>query len=253
MTLRVVLWHYLWIAPHLFLFGVAFGMWRKGLVRQFPVFFAYVVEEIVQFLVMYPMVLLPSVSALTFLKFDVLAVGLSTGLRFGVIHEIFAYAFRNYPALAAFGKPAYRWGSATLLMIALLAAAFVGGKDPQHTLAVLSVLSRTASFLQCCLLLALFLSSAYLALSLRNQVFGIALGLGVFACVDLAVAAIRSEYGTQHTTALNYVTMSVYHLCVFIWLAYLWLPEKVPQFAVNSLPEHDLETWNQELQRLIQQ
>ena len=46
--------------------------------------------------------------------------------------------------------------------------------------------------------------------------------------------------------------MGVYHVCVLIWLAYLWLPERVSQFAVKSVPEHDLETWNEELQRLIQ-
>ena len=38
------------------------GMWRAKLVRQFPVFFAYLVEEVLQFLVLYPMSLAPSIS-----------------------------------------------------------------------------------------------------------------------------------------------------------------------------------------------
>jgi hypothetical protein len=253
MTLRVFLWHYLWIAPHLILIGVAFAMWRRNLVRQFPVFFAYVVEEVIQFLVIYPMAVTPSVSVHTFTQFEALGLAVSTGLRFGVIHEIAAYTFRNYPALSVFGKPVFRWGTAILLILGLLAAVFVGGNDPQRVLAILWVLSRTASFLQCGLLLIVFLFSSYLGLSLRNQMFGIALGLGVFACVDLISAAIRTEFGTANTTFLNYYTMGVYHICVLIWLAYLWLPERASNFAVRSVPEHDLESWNKELQRLIQQ
>jgi hypothetical protein len=253
MTLRVILWHYLWIAPHVLLIGVMVGMWRAKLVRQFPVFFAYLVEEVLQFLVLYPMSLAPSISGATYLKFDAIALGLSTGLRFGVIHEIFAYAFRNYSSLGRFGKPVYRWATASLLMMGALGAIFAGGSDPTRVLAILWVLSRTASFLQFGLLIILFAFSSYLGLSLRNQIFGIALGLGIFACVDLASAAIRAEFGTEHTTSLDYYTMAVYHLCVLVWLAYLWLPERVTQFAVKSVPEHDMDSWNKELQRLIQQ
>lgn len=253
MTLRVFLWHYLWIVPHLILIGVAVAMWRRRLVRQFPVFFAYVIEEVIQFLVLYPMVLMPSVSSYTYLQYEALGLAISTGLRFGIIHEIFAYTFRNYPSLNAFGKPVFRWGTAVLLLLGLFAALFAGGNDTQHVMAILQVLSRTASFLQCGLLVILFLFSSYLGLSWRNQVFGIALGLGTFACVDLAAAAIRAEFGTEHTTSLYYCTTAVYHICVLVWLAYLWLPEKVTQFSVKAVPEHDLESWNEELQRLIRQ
>jgi len=35
------LWHYLWIAPHALQFIVASVMLRRGLWREFPVFFAY--------------------------------------------------------------------------------------------------------------------------------------------------------------------------------------------------------------------
>lgn len=253
MTLRVFLWHYLWIAPHLLLVGVAIGMWRQRVIRQFPIFFVYVIEEIVQFLVLYPMAVAPTVTAETYLRYEALGLGISTGLRFGIIHEIFAFTFRNYPSLSAFGKPIFRWGTAILLMLGLLAAVFIGGNDTHRVLAMLSVLSRTASFLQAGLLIILFLFSSYLGLSWRNQVFGIALGLGIFSCVDLAAAAIRSEFGTEHTNSLYYYTMGVYHVCVLVWLAYLWLPERVTQFAVKAVPEHDLESWNKELQRLIQQ
>ena len=104
MTLRVFLWHYLWIAPHLLLVGVAIGMWRQRVIRQFPIFFVYVIEEIVQFLVLYPMAVTPAVTAETYLRYEALGLGISTGLRFGIIHEIFAFTFRNYPSLSPLGS-----------------------------------------------------------------------------------------------------------------------------------------------------
>ena len=253
MTLRVVLWHYLWIAPHLLLLGALGALWHRKLVHEFPVFFAYLIWEVVGFLVLYPMTLIPSVTGLTYLKYHSIALGVSTGLRFGIIHEVFAHTFRNYQSLRTFGKPMFRWGTALLLMLGLLAAVLAGGHEWQHSLSILWALGRTASILQFGLLLVLFIFSSYLGISLRNPVFGVSLGLGVFACVDLAAAAIRAEFGSQTTTSLDYYTMAVYHVCVLVWLAYLWLPEKVPQFAVKAVPEHDLESWNKELQRLIQQ
>ncbi len=42
------LWHYLWIAPHALQILIAVVMMRRGLVRDFPVFFAYTVFQIVE-------------------------------------------------------------------------------------------------------------------------------------------------------------------------------------------------------------
>jgi hypothetical protein len=49
------------------------------------------------------------------------------------------------------------------------------------------------------------------------------------------------------------VTMATYNGCVLIWIFYLVAPEREPQMTVNALPKYDLEIWNQELQRLLQQ
>ena len=229
-------------------------MWRRKLVRPYPVFFTYIAWEVVQFLIFYPMALMPSVSGPTlFARLTPVGLAVSTGLRFGVIHEVFAHIFSNYPSFSAFGKPIFRWGTAILLMLGLLAAVLVGGHDGLRALSILWALSKTASILQCGLLVALFLFSSYLGLSWRNQVFGVALGLGVFATADLIAASVRSQFGSETTTSLDYITMAVYHCCVLIWLAYLWLPERATQFAMKTVPEHDLESWNEELQRLIRQ
>jgi len=132
-------------------------------------------------------------------------------------------------------------------------ALYTGGNQFNRFMLVVNLLDRAASIAQCGLLLGLFLFAAYMGLSLRSNVFGIALGLGIYSAVTLAAAAIRTQFGYVGITALNYITMATYHVSVVIWLVYLWAPEHSTQYAAKTVPEHDLEAWNKELQRLIQQ
>jgi hypothetical protein len=74
--------------------------------------------------------------------------------------------------------------------------------------------------------------------------------LGAFASANLVAAAIRSQTGFLYNTPLNYFTMGTYQGCVLVWVLYLLAPERVAQYTVKTLPENDLELWNQELQRL---
>jgi len=48
--------------------------------------------------------------------------------------------------------------------------------------------------------------------------------------------------------------MVAYHVSVLIWFYYLLVPEKnVSKPKVPPPPEHNLEVWNQELERLLHQ
>jgi hypothetical protein len=249
MTLRVLFWNYLLIAPRLLLVLVFLALLRHRRYRQFPMFFAYVVSDFVQAAVLLPMIFLHfrgHIYATAF--FSGLVV--STALRFGIIQEIFAHMFRNYAVLHRWGKPLFRWVTVGLLLLGLALAAYLGGHDTKPLESMAHVLDLAASILQCGLLFGLFFFSSYLGLSWRSYLFGIAFGLGVFASANLVAAAIRSQTGFVYNTALNYFTMGTYQCCVLVWVFYLLAPERVTQYTLKTLPENDLEVWNQELQRL---
>jgi hypothetical protein len=78
------------------------------------------------------------------------------------------------------------------------------------------------------------------------------LGLGTFASVQLATDAIRGFLGSSIAGTLDFATMATYHCCVLIWLFYLLAPEREAR-RLAGLPATDLQQWNQELQRLLQQ
>jgi hypothetical protein len=248
MTPRGFFFHYLLIVPHALLIVVLLALFRRRLYRQFPIFFAYIIEEILQSAFMITLIEVPSTPFKEYAIAYSLAFAVSTAFRFGVVYEIFAHMFRNYGALDRFLRPLFGWAIVGLLSVALGFAACTGAYS-NHVMFVVHLLDRTASILQCGLLVGLFLFSSQLGLSWRSHVFGIALGVGIKASADLAASAIRSQMGFLYYRQLDYVVMATYHCCVLIWIFYLFAPER--SYAPKALPQHDLETWNLELERLL--
>jgi hypothetical protein len=242
---------YLWIAPHVLQVAILGVMVYRKQYRQFPVFFSYTGFEILQFLVLLVVNHLRLMSHEHYHVVFSLGSAGSTMLRFGIIYEILARVFHNYPSLNRFGKILFFWAALFLLAIAVGLSRGTSGGGTEHLRVVVSVLDRTFSIVQCGLLLAMFLFSRYFALSWRNTEFGIALGFGIFASVELASSAVRSQVGLAGNHFLDYFTLATYHLCVLIWLCYMLAPEPPARYDARGLPEHDLETWNQELGRLI--
>jgi hypothetical protein len=253
MPLLRLLWYYLWIAPHLLLAGIAVIMYRRKLVRQFPWFFAYVCFEVLEFGPLFASHRF-KIGGLSYWSFYSVTGVISTILRFGIILEVLRHLVSNYAVLARTLKPYFRWFAIGLLILALAFSLYAGGDRSNRSWFVMNLLDRTALILQTGLLACLFLFSGYLNLSWRNQVFGIAFGLGVYAVVDLITTAIRSQHGFRHADLLDYLSMGAYHCSVLIWMFYLLRRERTRSNDVHDLPaHHDVEAWNQELERLLHQ
>ena len=249
-TLLNSVWYYLWVAPHILQAALAVLMVRRGLHRQFPVFFAYTVFEPVEFAGLFVIWQLGRSSPVYFVAFC-LGTVVDSALRFGLIYEIFRHLFRNYPALKHLAGVVARWSSIVLLFGVVALAAANQTIATNRVLNGLFLLRRSVSTLQCGLLLCLLLFSSYFRLSWRDPVFGIALGLGVFASVDLTAAAFLTQFMSLGGRFIDFLTMGTYHVCAVLWMFYLLAPERSPQYTLESIPEHNLDTWNQELQRLL--
>jgi hypothetical protein len=251
MTPLRMLWYYLWVAPHVLQGIILLAMVRRGLQRQFPMFLLYTGFEIWQFGVLWTV----SFSLLGFggRYFHLYSVGLvvSAAIRFAVIRELFGHLFDRYPTLTGPGRSLLRGTTVALLLVALAVAASAPGNSANFLLKVTYDLDRVASILQAGLLISLFVFSRYFVLSWRNQAFGIALGLGILSSVELAMSALRL-YGLVSGTIFDFVIMGSYHCCVLIWIFYLAVPERQVRHSAKPLPEHNLDVWNRELQRLLQ-
>jgi hypothetical protein len=248
-----LLYTYLWITPHALLVVLAVIMVRRGLVKEFPAFFLYAVYQAVDFVVLYVLYRLKSVSGMQFAQAWLAGAVISSGLRFAIIQEIFRHVFGNYPALKDFGTLLFRWATAVLMIVAVTLVAFSSGSEMDRLTLTCTVVDRAVSTVQCGLLVLILLLTRFLSLPWRSYVFGIALGLGFFASTELGIAAIRVRWGLAVRRDLfALLTMAVYHCCVLFWIVTLLLPQPA-ETRVTSVPTHDLDHWNDALERLLQQ
>lgn len=248
------LWHYFWIAPNLLLGFLAWILWRRGLNKQFPAFFVFAVLGAIEQLTLYAADVVPSVSGQTFWRVFWAGLLLEAVLKFAVVGEIFARTFGTYPSVARLGKLLIRAVGVGLVFAATLAAAYAPIDNPQFTIISRAhILEQTMYMVECGLLLFVFLLSTYFHLTWNRGIFGIGLGLGISACVHLATWAVMANGGLlEKRHLLDFLNMATYHACVLIWFYYLLVPRKASTTSAVPLPEHNLEIWNRELERLLQ-
>jgi hypothetical protein len=244
-------WHYLWIAPHVLQLVIAGMMIRRRLLHEFPMFLGYTIFQSVQSAILLVLDHSSAISATLYWNTAWAGLLITIMLRFAVIHEIFTCVFRNYPALTQLSRLLLRWTSVVLVLTAVAVTAATPKETP-FLLSGVHLLNRAVGLVQSGLLVFLFLVCAYFRLSFRSYAYGIAMGLGIFASVDLATGALRVWIGTPAAGSyvLDFVTMATYHCSVVIWLVYLLAPETAGQ-SVQVLPDNNLEQWNAEMQRLL--
>ena len=251
-------WHkvlslFLWISPHVVLGVLAVVLWRRRLYREFPVFFAYVLYEIAEFILLFALYSVLGVTSKPYAYAYCATLLLSIALRFGVIDEVSKDLFRESQFLKASARRSLQCVTGLLLVVGVLLAVYAPGDNSGRWIAGVSVVNRGAAMVQCGLLLALLLFSRFLGLSRRRSAFGIALGLAVLPSLDLAMFALRAAFTSE--AAANFLDLLItgtYLVCVSIWIGYLLAPEL--ELASPTVVAHDeVETWNREFQQFLKQ
>jgi len=96
-----------------------------------------------------------------------------------------------------------------------------------------------------------FLASFYFGLPGQNPRFGIALGLGLFASIELAAVAVHWQIGESVAAVCSQINSAAYSSGVMIWLCYLLAPKPALQYA-GVVQHNDLEKWNQALLEILE-
>jgi hypothetical protein len=250
-----LLWHYLWIGPHVLQAALAVLLWRRGLHRQFPVFFTYLIYGAAEESTLYVMDIVPLGSVTAW--WVVFSVGLIIeGLfRLAVLGELFFHLLRSRPAIAKVGGRLISCMGAVLVLLATLAAAYAPVDSHQFAIGYRAyILQQTLYMIECGLILFLFLFTACFKLTWDKATLGIGLGRGISSSVHLATWAVMANGGLpQSRHLLDFLNMATYHICVLIWFYYLLAPQNSFATSAVPLPENNLDIWNRELERLLQQ
>ena len=239
---------FLWTTPHVLLGVLAVVLCKRRLYREFPCFFAYVLYETAEFILLFA--LRTRVTGERYAYAYCATLLLSIAVRFGVIDEVSKDLFRKSQFLKVATRRSLQCVTGLLLVVGVLLAAYAPGDNSVRLIAGVSVVNRGAAMVQCGLLLSLLIFSRFLGLSWRRPAFGITLGLGVLSSVDLAAYAVRAEFTDAWVPYLNLLITGTYLVCVSIWIGYLLVPELKPA-SLEVLPHEEVETWNREFQHLL--
>ncbi len=247
------LWHYLWLAPNVLLLVVGLLIWKRGLHKSLPVFFAFAVLSPLAQFALYAADVMPSVTAETFWRVDWACLLLEGPLKFALIGEVFARVFGSYASLARLGRLLISATGVVLVLTAAVAAAYTPKDGLFGIVSGAHLLEQTIYLIACGLLVFIFLFLAYFRLRPGGTVLGIALGLTISACIHLATWAIIANGGLSNSTRimLDFAGMATDHVCVLIWFYYLLVPWNSASNSVIPLPENNLDVWNRELERLV--
>lgn len=205
----------LWFAHPTLQAALAAIMLRRKLHRTFPIFFAYVVFQIVAFALTFPLRAERFYEIFFYSYWATTAV--SVVLGFKVIHEVFMDVFRPYHTLSDLGSVLFKWAGLVMLMVAAVMAASVrsGGQDP--LVSGILTLQRSVRVVQCGLVLFLLVFSRYLGINWRQKSFGIALGFGTIASVELSIVVL----GVDRQILSSFVNMVAFNITILTWLGYM--------------------------------
>ncbi|HTC47703.1 MAG TPA: hypothetical protein VK722_10305 [Candidatus Aquilonibacter sp.] len=210
------LYYFLWITQPVLQSAIAISMLRSGRQRQFKYFFAYIVAEIIAFAVVFPTYRYNPAACL-YLSWCSTAV--SVALGFKVIHEAFLDAFRPFHTLRDLGTVLFKWAGLVMLLVAGVVSISTNSLDVAPWMQAILTAQRCVRIIQVGMVLFLLFFARYLGVSRRQYSFGVALGFGCFAIVELSLVA--SWVGDHlNNLSMNLVNMVAYNLTLIIWLGY---------------------------------
>ena len=239
-------WHshtvalYLWCAQPILQSVVAVILWHRKMHKQFPVFFLFLLVQVANFAVIFPLWLVGD-SKMYFVFFW-LGEAANAVLGFKVIHEIFLDVFRPYHTLKDLGTLLFKWAGVVMLLVSVVVA-FSNSFDQSPLLHAVTTLQRSVRIVQLGLILFLLLFSRFLGVSRKQVSFGISLGFGLFAGVELMLMALNSG-GFVRQGNLNLVNMVTLILAILVWCGYSLSRKAVRVAAVNHL---QTQRWEQGL------
>jgi len=231
---------YFWCAQPILHSAVAVIFWRRKLYKQFPAFFLFLLAQVTSFAILFPLSLLGNYNL--YFGFFWLGEAVNAVLGFKVIHEIFLAVFRPYHTLKDLGTLLFKWAGVVMLLVSVVVA-FSNSFDRNPVWHAVSTMQRSVRIVQLGLILFLLLFSRFLGVSWKQVSFGISLGFGLFAGVDLMLLALHSGRFVSFTN-LNLVDTLAYNIAVLVWFAYSFSRTGVRLPAVNRL---QTERWEQGL------
>jgi hypothetical protein len=136
-----------------------------------------------------------------------------------VIYEIFLDVFRPYYTLKDLGSVLFKWAALVMSLVAFVVAASSPTGDQGPIVQAVITVTRCVRVAQVGLILFLLVFSRYLGVSWKQHSFGLSLGLGLSAGVELGTLAFHVS-GHASEVLVHVINLVGYNISILIWLGY---------------------------------
>jgi hypothetical protein len=237
--------HDLWIVGTALQVLLAATLLAKRAWRKYPRFVVYVLFNLFENAITFPGRWMGSAYFYTFWVCE--AIGIVLGLA--VVREIFTNIFAPHAALRKLATLIFRVAVIALIVLAF-GAIYEQSLSAKTIARVVVVATDGTRIVELGLIMFLFLSSSAFGLHWRQNEFGIALGLGTCAVVELINVTLMAHLSPEARQVLSLVRSLSFNGSLLIWLGYLLAPPERPTNPVD-VPKAQLEQWNQAVMELI--
>jgi hypothetical protein len=190
-------------------------MIRRKLQVVFPRFFSYIVLQIVK-------------SGILFLiyrynhenYFDAYWSGnaISVLLAVTVMDEILHNLLKQYGGIQSLTSIIFRWACGLLLLLSIVNAFSSQQTSADRVVSAVLAFDRSVRVMQCGLFFLLMILCRFLRNCWRQHVFGIALGFGIFASIELMLVSIVMHFGDAPVAILSLVKSAAYNGVTLLWI-----------------------------------
>jgi hypothetical protein len=160
-----------------------------------------------------------------------------------IIYSIFKLAMAPLKGLATLGILVFRWAGAISIAVSIGMAIGPQSSGIKFMIAIVKQLQQTSSILTLCLLLFVCFAIRPMGLTYKSRIFGVSLGLGIMATVQLVDLAWLSN-SPELFSVVNITNGIAGCVSMFIWSAYFALPEPKRRLIVLPTTSPFLR-WNQ--------
>ncbi|HXM09555.1 MAG TPA: hypothetical protein VN946_06375 [Terriglobales bacterium] len=223
-----------WIAGPLLQITLVIFMIRRDYRVVFPRFFSYILFQTLK-------------SACLFVVyryfpdsyFDAYWTGNALSVIFAVVvmDEILRSLFSEYGGIQLLGTTIFRWSCGLLFLLAVIGALSSTESGGDRVVEAVLSFDRSVRLMQVGLFLLLMLLCRFLKNFSRQQVFGIALGFGLFAGVELILVSFVIWNGTGQAALISLLKSTAYNAVTLLWIGYLrQQPQSIPAVEATASP-----------------
>jgi hypothetical protein len=235
-----ILYYTLWIAHPILQIGIVAFMVRHGLHRKFKFFFGYILIQLVTFAAVFA-THWHNYFALFYAYW--ICDALSVAFGFAVIHEVFVDVFRFFHTLRDLGTVLFKWAGLVMLLVAGVVSVSTNSTEIEPWMQAIVTSQRCVRIIQIGMVLFLLFFAHYVGVSRRQHSFGISLGFGSFAVIELVL--ICSWVGNHLAGPwLSILNMTAYNASLLVWLGYVAVTSPARDVSLSLLQP---QRWEQSL------